>query len=54
MGSREQWGHAGAGTHTHREGWVLGLGREPYTAGNWHQMLPDPLHPAGSWKHLFV
>lgn len=21
MGSREQWGHAGAGTHIHREGW---------------------------------
>lgn len=28
--------------------------REPYTAGNWHQMLPDLSHPPGSWKHLFV
>lgn len=27
---------------------------EPYTTGNWHQMLPDLPHPAGSWKHLFV
>lgn len=27
---------------------------EPYTVGNWHQMLPDLLHPPRSWKHLFV
>ena len=27
---------------------------EPYTAGNWHQMLLDLPHPPGSWKHLFV
>lgn len=31
-----------------------GLAGEPYTAGNWHQMLPDLPHPPGSWKHLFV
>lgn len=33
---------------------LCGAAREPYTAGNWHQMLPDLPHPPGSWKHLFV
>lgn len=53
MRSRGRWGHAGpAPTVTGRAG-CEGRGEKP-RPGNWHQMLPDPLHPAGSWKHLFV
>lgn len=51
----DPWGHRKVGAQEPPQCTVLAsAGREPYTVCNWHQMLPDLLHPPGSWKHLFV
>lgn len=47
-------GEVGTGTGEPRCAGPARAAGEPYTAGNWHQMLPDLPHPPGSWKHLFV